>query len=96
MADGTGARMRDPRYVERRLEVERRGDGTVILTNPTPFDRSRTTTNASLDHWALAAPTRTWLAERSGEGWRELTYAEGLERTARLATALKGLGLGPG
>jgi feruloyl-CoA synthase len=96
MADGTSARMREPRYVERRLEVERRNDGTVILTNPTPFDRTRVTTNASLDHWALAAPTRTWLAERSGGGWRELTYAEGLERTARLATSLKALGLGPG
>jgi feruloyl-CoA synthase len=96
MADGARARMRDPRYVERRLEVERRGDGTVILTNPTPFDRSRVTTNASLDHWALIAPMRTWLAERSGEGWRELTYAEGQERTARLASSLKGLGLGPG
>ena len=49
MADGAGAPIRDPRYVARRLEVERRGDGTIVLTNPTPFSRERTTTNASLD-----------------------------------------------
>ena len=96
MADSAGSRIRDPRYVERRLEVERRGDGTIVLRNPTPFARDRVTTNASLDHWAVAAPTRTWLAERSGHGWRELSYAEGLERVARLAGALKALGLGPG
>jgi len=96
MADGAGPRIRDPRYVERRLEVERRGDGTIVLTNPTPFDRTRQTTNASLDHWALAAPSRVWLAERSGEGWRRLTYAEALDQVSRLAASLKGLGLGPG
>jgi feruloyl-CoA synthase len=96
MADDAGARIRDPRFVERRLTVERRDDGTVVLTNPTPFDRTRRTTNASLDHWAHAAPARTWLAERSGEGWRPLSYAEGLDRVARLAASLEGLGLGRG
>jgi feruloyl-CoA synthase len=96
MADGAGTRIRDPRYVERRLEVERRGDGTIVLTNPTPFSTARKTTNASLDHWAAAAPARVWLAERSGEGWREVAYAEALDRVARLAGALKGFGLGPG
>ncbi len=96
MADGAGARIRDPRFVERRLEVEHRPDGTVVLTNPTPFDRAFQTTNAALDHWAMAAPGRTWLAERSGAGWRELSYAEGREQVARLAASLKGLGLGPG
>ena len=96
MADGAGTRIRDPRYVERRLEVERRTDGTIILSNPTPFDRTFQTTNAALDHWAKTAPRRMWLAQRSGEGWRELAYAEGAEQVARLAASLKGLGLGPG
>jgi feruloyl-CoA synthase len=96
MADGAGAPIRDPRYVERRLEVERRDDGTVILTNPTPFSRERRTTNASLDHWAAAAPARVWLAERSGDGWRTVTYGEAHDQVSRLARSLKGLGLGPG
>ena len=96
MADGAGSRIRDPRYAARRLEVERRDDGTVVLSNPAPFDRTFQTTNAALDHWGAVAPSRTWLAERSGEGWRELSYAEGLDQVARLASSLKGLGLGPG
>ena len=95
MADGAAA-PDSGSDVERRLDVEHRAGGAVVLTNPTPFDRTRQTTNASLDHWALAAPQRTWLAERSGEGWRELSYAEGLERAARLASSFQGLGLGPG
>jgi feruloyl-CoA synthase len=96
MADGAGAPIRDPRYVQRRLEVERRGDGTIVLTNPTPFSRRWTTANGPLDHWAETAPARVWLAERSGEGWRTLTYAEGREQVARIAASLQGLGLGPG
>lgn len=96
MADGAGTRTRDPRYVERRLAVERRDDGTVILSNPTPFNTSFKTTNQALDRWAQAAPSRLWLAQRSGEGWRELTYAEGCEQVARIAASLLGLGLGPG
>jgi feruloyl-CoA synthase len=82
--------------VERRLEVERRADGSILLSNPTRFDPSFQTTNAALDHWAEAAPRRTWLAERSGEGWRSVAYAEGREQVARIAASLKGLGLGAG
>jgi feruloyl-CoA synthase len=96
MADGAGTPIRDPRYVERRLVVERRDDGGVVLSNPTPFDTTFKTTNQALDRWAELAPGRLWLAERSGEGWRELAYAEGREQVARIAAALKGLGLGPG
>jgi feruloyl-CoA synthase len=96
MADGAGHRIRDPRYAPRRLDVEHRADGSVVLTNPTPFDRTFQTTNAALDHWAAKAPDRTWLAERSGAGWRALGFAEAREQVARLAASLEGLGLGPG
>ncbi len=96
MDDGLLTPMRDPRYAPRRLEVERRDDGAVILTNPTPFSTAFDTVNGALDHWAVAAPDRVWLAERSGDGWRTVTYAEARERTARLASALKELGFGPG
>src|SRR6202012_4093201 len=43
-----------------------------------------------------AAPRRVWLAQRSGDGWRELTYAAGREQVPRIAGSLKGMGLGPG
>ena len=64
------AGFRDPRYAPRRLEVEQRADGAWLLHNPTPWDASFTTTLQALDRWAAEQPTRVWLAERSGAGWR--------------------------
>lgn len=87
------APFRDPRYAPRRLEVEHRPGGEIILTNPTPFSREFQTTTAALAHWAQAAPDRTWLAERSGEGWRAVTFAEAWQRIAALAGGLRELGV---
>ncbi len=48
---------------------------------------------AALEHWAQVAPGRTWLAERSGDGWRTVTYPEALQRISALAGGLRGLGV---
>ena len=96
MKDTAEPPIRDPRYAPRRLAVEHRADGSIIIANPTAYATRFLTTNASLDFWAAQDPSRVWLAERSGEGWRELSYGEAHERVARLAGALQGLGLGPG
>ena len=87
---------RDPRYAPARLEVEAGADGSLRLRNPTPVTGVFATAAAPLDHWAQAAPGRAWLAERSGAGWRTLSYAEAAARVAALAGGLAGLGLGPG
>ncbi|TNF58976.1 MAG: feruloyl-CoA synthetase [Rhodobacteraceae bacterium] len=49
-----------------------------------------------LRHWAGARPDTVFLAERSGAGWREVTYAQALSQVANLSAALVGRGLGPG
>ncbi|WP_334163671.1 feruloyl-CoA synthase [Phenylobacterium sp.] len=87
------APFRDPRYAPRRLEVDRRAGGELVLTNPTPFSTRFLTTTAALDHWAQAAPDRVWLAERSGDGWRTITFAEARERVGVLAGGLRELGV---
>src|SRR6185295_20015779 len=87
------APFRDPRYAPRRLEVERRADGTMILANPTPVTGAFRTVTEPLAHWADVAPSRTWLAERSGEGWRELGYLEAHEKVMALAGGLRALGV---
>ncbi|NBB14466.1 AMP-binding protein [Caulobacter sp. SLTY] len=92
----TPAPFRDARYAPRRLDVERRDDGSIVLTNPTPWSDRFLTTYAALDHWAAAAPDRVWLAERDGEGWRTVTYAAARDRVAALAGGLKALNLEPG
>ncbi|MBS0410526.1 MAG: AMP-binding protein [Proteobacteria bacterium] len=86
--------IRDPRYAPRNLTVETREDGTLILFNPTPVASPRETALEALEHWAVAAPDRLWLAERSGEGWRGVTYAEARDRVRALAGGLAGLGIG--
>ena len=93
--DGTSethAPFRDARYAPRALEVERRGD-VLILKNPTPYSSTVQTVTAPLARWAGQAPNRIWLAERDGEEWRTVTYAEGAAHVARLAGGLSRLGL---
>ena len=46
-----------------------------------------------LDHWAGVAPDRVFLAEREGEAWRKLTYAEAREAARSIAQGLIDRGL---
>jgi feruloyl-CoA synthase len=87
------APFRDPRYAPRRLEVEHRPGGEMVLTNPTPYSTAFLTTTSPLARWAAEAPDRVWLAERSGEGWRTLTFAEAWSRIAALSAGLRDLGV---
>ena len=89
----SNAPFRDPLYAPRRLDVVERPGGEFILTNPTPFSEDHQTTTASLAHWAIIAPDRLWLAERSGSGWRTLSFAEAWQRITALAAGLRGLGV---
>lgn len=89
----TRLRMRDPLYAPRRLEIEERADGSVILSNPTPYEDPFDTPMGPIAHWAKTDPDRPWLAERSGEGWRVVSYSEGRERIRAIAGGLHGLGL---
>jgi len=86
------APFRDARYAPRALEVERRGD-TLILRNPMPYSDAVRTVTEPLARWAVEAPDRVWLAERDGEGWRTVTYAQARDRVAALAGGLASLGL---
>jgi feruloyl-CoA synthase len=92
--DASSAPFRDPRYAARDLEVSKREDGGLMLVNKVGWSNRFSTTNGALDHWAKAAPERLFLAERAGDSWRGLTFAEFHGRVARLATALSRLGLG--
>ena len=88
--------LRDPRYAPRRLTIDRRPDGSILLHNPTPLTGVFADALAPIAHWAGLAPDRPWLAERSGDGWRIVTYGEGWERVRVLAGGLAGLGLARG
>jgi feruloyl-CoA synthase len=85
--------VRDPLFVPRRLSAEHRADGSILLHNPTPLPDVFENAVAAVTHWAARAPDRVWLAERSGDGWRTMRYAEGDERIGAIAGGLAGLGL---
>lgn len=87
------APFRDARYAPRRLDIERRDDGSLVLANPTPFATTYLTTLDALDRWSFEAPERVWLAERDGEGWRTVTYAQAARQVSALAGGLQALGL---
>jgi len=89
------APFRDARYAPRALEVEQRGDA-LILRNPMPYSDAVQTVTAPLARWAVEAPDRIWLAERNGDGWRTVSFAEARIRIEALAGGLKALDLGPG
>ena len=87
--------LRNPRYAPRRLVQEHRADGSILLTNPTALGVTHATALGALERWAAVSPAAPWLAERAGDGWRTVTYGEGLERVRAIAGGLAGLGLPP-
>ncbi len=81
------------RFAPARVDTERRADGTILLRSPQPLAPHARAVGEWLARWAAEAPTRTFLAERSGEGWRRVNYREALEAARRIGQGLLELGL---
>ncbi|MGX1166794.1 feruloyl-CoA synthase [Bradyrhizobium sp. USDA 372] len=69
---------RKVQWLARDIEVERRGDGTVVLKSRIPLQPYEKHIPASLAKWAKEAPERIWLAQRGGPNreWRKVSYGE--------------------
>lgn len=81
------------RYGKNAVVREDRADGSILLTSPHPLPTPVRTSTDWLRHWAGARPDTVFLAERSGMGWRELTYSEACQRAQAVAAALLDRGL---
>lgn len=79
-------------YRPHSVERDVRPDGTILLTSGHPIGPIAETTGDWLHKWAEEAPDRTFLAERSGSGWRADGYAAALEKVRAIAAALLGRG----
>jgi feruloyl-CoA synthase len=76
------------------VNVERRHDGTIYLRPKTPLGDYPARLTDRLHHWANAEPNRVFMAERdAGRGWRQITYAQLLDSSRRMASALLARGL---
>ncbi|MCG6901172.1 MAG: feruloyl-CoA synthase [Rhodobacter sp.] len=82
-------------YLPHDVTREDRADGAIILRARQPLGKVAMRTTDWLDHWAQATPDAVFLAERSGAGWREVTYSSARDTARALAGGLLGLGLGP-
>lgn len=92
--DTTKPPFRNANYRERKLEIERRADGSILLRNTNPLLPVPENLIAPIRKWAVEAPDRLWLAMRAptkdgvlGE-WDRLTYAQANARITSIAEAL--------
>lgn len=80
-------------YQPHSVNREVRPDGAILLTSAHGLGPVANTTGDWLHKWAREAPDRVFLAERSGAGWREESYAATLQKVRAVAAALLGRGL---
>lgn len=83
------------KYREHDVLREDRPDGTILLRSRAELGLFAAKTTDWLDHWATATPDAVFLAERSGAGWREVTFANARDEARAIAAGLLDLGLGP-
>ncbi|MDP2778872.1 feruloyl-CoA synthase [Devosia sp.] len=75
---------------------EERANGEFIIWREDPLGPYPAKLNERLLHWAAVAPDRVWMADREGTGpWREVTYAEALDKVRRVGQFLLSAGLSP-
>jgi feruloyl-CoA synthase len=76
------------------VTVDRRDDGTIYLRPKAALGEYPVRLTDRLHHWARAEPNRVFMAERDqGGGWRQITYAQLLDTTRHVASALLARGL---
>lgn len=75
------------------LAWETRADGSIVIWREDALGAYASKINERLVHWAKAAPDRTWMAAREGDGWKRISYAQALTQVRSLAQAFLDHGL---
>jgi feruloyl-CoA synthase len=86
--------LRNISFSDPAVAIERRSDGTIYLRPRAPLGNFPDRITDRLHHWAAATPDNVFMAERVAHGgWRKLTYAELLDASRHIASALLARGL---
>ncbi|MEQ9520031.1 MAG: AMP-binding protein [Parvibaculum sp.] len=87
-------------YAERRVDIDRRADGSMVLQNPHPIGAPAANMIEPLRKWAGERPDQIWLGKRkmpkAGQtfgDWETITYAQANARVNALAEAMLKAGL---
>jgi len=82
-------------YATPDLRTERAADGSLVIRSATPLGTYDPSLARLLRASAAAQPARIFLAERAGDGWRSVSYAQARQQVDALAQALIDRGLSP-
>ena len=84
------------RFAPRELCIDRRTDGTLILTSPLEWQPCDWRITDFLPNWADVAPDRVFLAQRDATGgWDEITYGEAWLQVQSVGQSLIDMGAKP-
>jgi feruloyl-CoA synthase len=76
------------------VSLEQNADGSMLVRSTEKLESYPDRLTDWLEYWAVAAPDRTFLAQRdNGGAWRRVSYADTLMQIRSLATALVAHGL---
>jgi feruloyl-CoA synthase len=83
-------------FAPRELSIERRTDGTLMLSSPLELGRCDWRITDFLPTWANSAPDRIFLAQRNvNGGWDEITYREAWLQVQAVGQSLIDMGAKP-
>lgn len=77
------------------ITLDEQADGTLLIRSGLDLGAVARVASDWLAHWAVTAPDRIFIAERAGDGWRQVTYAEAWEQVRSIAAGLLERDLGP-
>ncbi|WP_407150411.1 AMP-binding protein [Bradyrhizobium sp. ORS 86] len=83
-------------FAPRELRIERRSDGTLVLTSPLEWKPCDWRITDFLPRWADTVPDRVFLAQRDAKGgWDEITYGEAWSQVQAVGQSLIDMGAKP-
>jgi feruloyl-CoA synthase len=83
-------------FAARELSIERRTDGTLVLSSPLELGKCDWRITDFLPTWANSAPDRIFLAQRNvNGGWDEITYREAWLQVQAVGQSLIDMGAKP-
>src|ERR1700682_188962 len=93
-AGSSDAPLRPISFGDPAVSIERRDDGTIYLRPKIALRGYPPRLTDRLHHLAKTDPSRTFMAERAvGGAWRQVSYAQLLSATRRVASGLLARGL---